>query len=85
MGSNEDPKDGGKVAVAVFGAVAVYGVCYPFSVPLSARRAADGSFPVFKEYRGRKWGGQLNAWTIYRSCPSSVWRCRSGDRFASWK
>ena len=26
MGSVEDPKDGGKVATAVFGAVAVYGV-----------------------------------------------------------
>ena len=26
MGSEEDPKDGGKVAAAVFGAVAVYGV-----------------------------------------------------------
>ena len=26
MGSEEDPKDGGKVATAVFGAVAVYGV-----------------------------------------------------------
>ncbi|RMY83849.1 hypothetical protein D0862_11579 [Hortaea werneckii] len=28
MGSEEDPKDGGKVAAAVFGAVAVYGVRY---------------------------------------------------------
>ena len=26
MGSEEDPKDGGKVATAVFGAVGVYGV-----------------------------------------------------------
>jgi len=26
MGSTEDPADGGKVAVAVFGAVGVYGV-----------------------------------------------------------
>ncbi|KAK3074644.1 hypothetical protein LTR53_017224 [Teratosphaeriaceae sp. CCFEE 6253] len=26
MGGEEDPKDGGKVAVAVFGAVGVYGV-----------------------------------------------------------
>ncbi|KAK1076605.1 hypothetical protein LTR33_008797 [Friedmanniomyces endolithicus] len=26
MGSDEDPQDGGKVAVAVFGAVGVYGV-----------------------------------------------------------
>jgi len=26
MGSEEDPKDGGKVAAAVFGAVGVYGV-----------------------------------------------------------
>ena len=26
MGSDEDPEDGGKVAMAVFGAVAVYGV-----------------------------------------------------------
>lgn len=26
MGSEEDPKDGGKVAATVFGAVAVYGV-----------------------------------------------------------
>jgi len=26
MGSTEDPEDGGKVATAVFGAVAVYGV-----------------------------------------------------------
>lgn len=31
MGSEDDPKDGGKVATAVFGAVAVYGVssCRP--------------------------------------------------------
>lgn len=28
MGSDEDPKDGGAVAVAVFGAVGVYGVCF---------------------------------------------------------
>lgn len=27
MGSDEDPADGGKVAAAVFGAVAVYAVC----------------------------------------------------------
>ena len=27
MGSDEDPKDGGATAVAVFGAVGVYGVC----------------------------------------------------------
>jgi hypothetical protein len=27
MGHTEDPKDGGAVAAAVFGAVAVYGVC----------------------------------------------------------
>ena len=27
MGSDEDPKDGGKVAAAVFGAVIVYAVC----------------------------------------------------------
>ena len=27
MGSNEDPVDGGAVAGAVFGAVAIYGVC----------------------------------------------------------
>jgi hypothetical protein len=29
MGHTEDPKDGGAVAGAVFGAVAVYGVCHP--------------------------------------------------------
>ena len=28
MGSEEDPKDGGKVATAVFGAVGVYGVSW---------------------------------------------------------
>lgn len=28
MGSTEDPKDGPKVAAAVFGAVVVYAVCY---------------------------------------------------------
>jgi ribonuclease kappa len=27
MGSTKDPQDGGAVAAAVFGAVAVYGVC----------------------------------------------------------
>ncbi|OTA23188.1 hypothetical protein BTJ68_13227 [Hortaea werneckii EXF-2000] len=30
MGSEEDPKDGGKVAAAVFGAVAVYGAFLVF-------------------------------------------------------
>jgi hypothetical protein len=30
MGHTEDPKDGGAVATAVFGAVAVYGVCVMF-------------------------------------------------------
>jgi len=32
MGSEEDPKDGGKVATAVFGAVGVYGVRHPNGV-----------------------------------------------------
>ena len=35
MGSTEDPEDGGKVATAVFGAVAVYGVCT--TIPLMAK------------------------------------------------
>jgi hypothetical protein len=30
MGHTEDPKDGGAVAAAVFGAVAVYGVRTPY-------------------------------------------------------
>lgn len=37
MGHAEDPKDGNAVATAVFGAVAVYGVCYYLSLPLAMR------------------------------------------------
>lgn len=33
LGSTEDPKDGGKVAAAVFGAVGVYGVSPYLTLP----------------------------------------------------
>lgn len=39
MGSDEDPKDGGKVAAAVFGAVGVYGVREAYMPKITMRTA----------------------------------------------
>jgi hypothetical protein len=41
MGHAEDPKDGNAVATAVFGAVAVYGVCYSLSLPLATPKSCS--------------------------------------------